>query len=220
MNKVVNIETVMEHIKSGCDLMVGGFLGLGAPNKIIDEIVKRRIDNLIIISSDTALPDKGVGKIFANKLCTKLYASHIGTNPCTQEGVNSGEIEIEYIPQGTFARRIKCGGNGMGGFLTRVGLGTVIEEGKQKVTVDGIEYLIEKPLRASVAILGAYMADTMGNVYLKGNEKSFNIAMAMACDTVIVEAEHIVEPGEIDPDCVHIPFIFVDYIIKGDKVNG
>lgn len=220
MNKIIDMNQVMQYITEDKKLMIGGFLGLGGPNLIIDEMIKRETKNLHVITADTSFSNKGIGKLFAGNMVSKLMVTHIGTNECTVKHVLSGDIETEFVAQGTFIRRIRCGGSGIGGFLTKVGLGTLMEEGKEKITVDGEEYLLEKPIRGDVTIIGAHTVDKAGNVMLKGGEKNYNIAMAMASDVVIVEAQNIVECGEIDIESIHIPFIYVDYIVQGEKNNG
>ena len=144
----------------------------------------------------------------------KLIVSHIGTNPCTSEQMNSGELEIEFVPQGTLAERVRCGGAGLGGFLTTTGMGTIVAEGKPVVQVDGKEYLLEKPLRADIALVGASLGDKSGNLVYKGTSQNFNPLMASAADLVIAEIEDLVEVGELFPELVKTPGIFVDYIIE------
>ncbi len=219
MNKVVSLNEALKQIKTGCKLMSGGFLGLGSPKKIIDGICENKIQIDTLISSDTGKDDLGSGKIVSAKLCKNIISTHIGTNKNTVKYMNDGTMNVEIIPQGTFVKRIRCKGSGNGGFLTKVGMGTEHEEGKRIIESNGEKYILEEPLSGDVAIIGAYMADKAGNVLLKGTEKSFNIAMAMAAETVIVEAANVVEIGEIDKNCVHIPFIFVDYVVKGDASN-
>lgn len=195
-------------------VMVGGFLANGTPNAIVDALAKSGVKNLTLICNDTAFPDKGVGQWIANKQVKKLIVSHIGTNPYTSEQMNSGELDIEFVPQGTLAERVRCGGAGLGGFLTTTGMGTVVAEGKPVVQVDGKEYLLEKPLRADVALVGASLGDKSGNLVYKGTSQNFNPLMASAADLVIAEIEDLVEVGELFPELVKTPGIFVDYIIE------
>lgn len=220
MNKIISMDEAFKYITADKKLMIGGFLGLGGPNLIIDEMIKRKMQNLHIITADAGFSDYRIGKLFANKMCKKLQVTYIGTNKYAINQVINEEIDAEFIAQGTFIRRIRCGGSGIGGFLTKVGLGTDIEKNKEKITVDGEEYLLEKPIRGDVTIIGAHTVDKAGNVMLKGGEKNYNVAMAMASDIVIVEASNIVECGEIDTESIHIPFIYVDYIVQGEKKNG
>ncbi|MBQ9624704.1 MAG: 3-oxoacid CoA-transferase subunit A [Clostridia bacterium] len=219
MNKTITMDEAFNYITADKKLMIGGFLGLGGPNTIIDEMLKRGLTDLDIVAADTAFSGVGIGRLFAEKRCKKLLVTHIGTNECTVKQAINKEIDIEFAAQGTFIRRIRCGGSGIGGFLTKVGMGSLMEEGKEIITVDGEQYLLEKPIRADITILGAHTVDKAGNVYLKGCEKNYNVAMAMASDIVIVEAENIVECGEIDKESIHIPFVYIDYIVQGAK-NG
>lgn len=214
MNKLISYTEAAKKIKDGMTVMIGGFLGHGSPETIIDELVQIGVKNLTLIVNDSGYPDKGCGKLVSNHLVKKLIVSHIGTNPDSGRKMNSGEMEIEFSPQGTLAERIRCGGSGLGGVLTPVGLGTVIEEGKEIIQVDGKDYLLEKPIKADVAILRANISDEWGNLIYKGTMKNFNPLMAMAADTVIVEADEIVPTGTLSPEAVHTPYIFVDYIVK------
>ena len=161
--------------------------------------------------------DKGCGRLIAGKQVRKVIVSHIGTNPCTSEQMNSGELEIEFCPQGTLAERVRSGGAGLGGVLTPVGLGTIVAEGKQIINVDGKDYLLEKPLRADVALLGASLADRSGNLVYKGTSQNFNPLMATAADLVIAEVRELVETGAIAPEAVRTPGIFVDYMVAPAK---
>lgn len=194
--------------------MIGGFLGAGSANKIIEEMVKQGKKDLTVICNDTSYVEFGSGYLVANNCVKKVIASHIGTNPVTGEKMISGEMEVQLIPQGTLAEQIRCGGAGIGGFLTTTGLGTIVEEGKQKLTVDGKEYLLEKPLRADVALIGASVCDKSGNLVYRGTSQNFNPLMATAADLVIAEVKEEVE--EIAPENVKTPYLFVDYIVKVD----
>ena len=214
MNKFISIEKAVAQVKDGMTVMVGGFLANGTPNAIVDALAKSGVKNLTLICNDTAFPDKGVGQWIANKQVKKLIVSHIGTNPCTSEQMNSGELEIEFVPQGTLAERVRCGGAGLGGFLTTTGMGTIVAEGKPVVQVDGKEYLLEKPIRAAIALVGASLGDKSGNLVYKGTSQNFNPLMASAADLVIAEIEDLVEVGELFPELVKTPGIFVDYIIE------
>jgi acetate CoA/acetoacetate CoA-transferase alpha subunit len=193
-------------------VMVGGFLAAGSPIAILDELAKSGVKDLTLICNDTAYAEVAHGKLITNKQVKKVIVSHIGTNPNTSEQMNSGELEIEFCPQGTLAERIRAYGAGLGGVLTATGLGTVVANGKETITVDGKEYLLEKPLGADIALLGATVADEDGNLVFVGTTQNFNPIMATAAKTVIVEAEKLVKVGEIAPEQVHTPAIFVDYI--------
>ena len=213
MNKLISPSDAASFIKDGMTLMVGGFLGHGTPERIIDEIVASGVKSLTLIVNDTAFPDKGCGKLVTNNQVKKLIVSHIGTNPNTGQKMNSGELEIEFSPQGTLAERIRSGGAGLGGILTPVGIGTIIEEGKQMIQVDGNDYLLEKPLRADIALIYATTADDLGNLIYMGTMRNFNPLMAMAADTVIAEVEELKPSGELSPEAIHTAHIFIDYIV-------
>jgi acetate CoA/acetoacetate CoA-transferase alpha subunit len=213
MSKLVSLEEAVAKIKDGSVIMVGGFMACGTPPGIIDALVKANVRDLTIICNDTAFPDKGIGKLVVNKQVKKVITSHIGTNPVTQEQMNNGELEVQFVPQGTLAERVRSGGAGLGGFLTPTGLGTMVAEGKQILTVDGKEYLLEKPLRADIALIGAHKGDHEGNLIYKGNSQNFNPLMATAADLVIAEVDTLVDTGRICMEHVHTPGIFVDLIV-------
>lgn len=214
MNKFVSVKEAAAKIQDGMTVMVGGFLGVGNPIALIDELVERGVKDLTIICNDTAYPEVGVGKLITNRQVKKVIATHIGTNNNTIDQMNAGELEVTLQPQGTLAEQIRAAGAGLGGVLTQTGLGTVVENGKDKITVDGKEYLLEKPVRADVAILGANITDESGNLVYKGTSQNFNPLMATAADVVIVEPQEIVTNGSISPENVKTPGIFVDFIIK------
>ena len=214
MSTFISIEEAISKVKDGMTIMVGGFLANGTPNKIVDALAKSGVKNLTLICNDTAFPDRGVGQLIANKQVKKLFVSHIGTNPCTSEQMNSGELEIEFCPQGSLAERVRAGGCGLGGILTQTGMGTIVAEGKQIINVDGKDYLLEKPLRADVALVGASLGDKAGNLVYRGTSQNFNPLMAAAADLVIAEVNELVEVGEIAAENVKTPSIMVDYIIK------
>ena len=214
MSKFISIEEAVSKVKDGMTIMVGGFLANGTPNKIVDALAKSGVKNLTLICNDTAYPDKGVGQLIANKQVKKLFVSHIGTNPHTSEQMNSGELEIELCPQGSLAERVRAGGCGLGGILTQTGMGTIVAEGKQIVNVDGKDYLLEKPLRADIALVGASLGDKAGNLVYRGTSQNFNPLMASAADLVIAEINELVEVGEIAAENVKTPSIMVDFIVK------
>lgn len=213
MNKLITLEEAVAKVKSGMTVMIGGFLAVGTAENIVDGIVASGVKDLTIICNDTAFADKGLGKLIANKQVAKVITSHIGTNPATIEQMNNKELEVEFSPQGTLAERVRAGGAGLGGVLTPTGLGTMVAEGKDIITVDGKEFLLEKPLKADVAIIGASASDEEGNLVYKGTTQNFNPLMAMAAETVVVEAKEMVKVGEISPEMVKTPSIFVDYIV-------
>ena len=214
MSKFISIEEAVSKVKDGMTIMVGGFLANGTPNKIVDALAKSGVKNLTLICNDTAYPDKGVGQLIANKQVKKLFVSHIGTNPHMSEQMNSGELEIEFCPQGSLAERVRAGGCGLGGILTQTGMGTIVAEGKQIVNVDGKDYLLEKPLRADIALVGASLGDKAGNLVYRGTSQNFNPLMASAADLVIAEINELVEVGEIAAENVKTPSIMVDFIIE------
>jgi acetate CoA/acetoacetate CoA-transferase alpha subunit len=193
--------------------MIGGFMGVGTPERLMDELCRQRKRDLTVIANDTAMPGVGIGKLVTAKLVRKLIASHIGLNPETQQKMLAGEIEVELVPQGTLIERIRAGGCGLGGILTPTGVGTVVEEGKRKIEVDGREYLLETPLRADFALVQAFLADYLGNLTYVLTARNFNPVIAMAAATVIVDAEHVVPVGMISPDHVLTPAPLVDYLV-------
>lgn len=215
MNKIVKPEELKGIFKDGMSIMIGGFLGCGTPHKIIDLLIELNIKDLTIIANDTSYVDKGIGRLVVNRQVKKVIASHIGTNSETGRLMNEGLMEVELVPQGTLIERIRAGGSGLGGVLTPTGVGTIVEEGKQKVTIEGKEYLIELPLKANLAILRGTIVDEFGNIFYKGTTRNFNPIIAMAGEKVVVEAEKIVKAGELNPDYVITPGVLVDYIIEG-----
>ncbi|MFA9372143.1 MAG: CoA transferase subunit A [Labilibaculum antarcticum] len=216
MNKIISIKEAVAKLQDGMTIMIGGFLSVGTANNMIEEVVSSNVKNLTIICNDTAFADKGLGKLIANKQVIKVITSHIGTNPATIEQMNSGEITVEFSPQGTLAERVRSGGAGLGGVLTPTGLGTLVAEGKEIITVDGKEFLLEKPLRADVALIGASVCDSLGNLTYRGTTQNFNPLMATAADLVIVEAQEMVEAGTLKPEEVKTPSIFVDFIVNNN----
>lgn len=214
MNKIISVSEAAGKVKSGMTLMIGGFMAAGTPERIVDELVKMGVKDLTIVCNDTAFPDKGIGKLISNKQVKKLIVSHIGTNPRTVEQMNAGEIMVEFSPQGTLIERVRAGGAGLGGVLTPTGLGTVIAEGKEIIVIDGKEFLLERPLRADIALIGASFGDETGNLTYRGTTQNFNPIMATAADVVIAEVETMVEIGEIAPEDVRTQNIFVDYIVS------
>lgn len=219
INKIISVKEAADMVKEGMTIMVGGFLANGTPENIIDALVEKNVKNLTLICNDTGFPDKGVGKMVVNKQFKTMIASHVGTNPETANQMNSGETEVILTPQGTLAEKIRCGGNGLGGFYTPTGIGTEVAEGKEIKVINGKEYIFETPLKADVALLKASKADKKGNLIFNKTMKNFNPFMATAADIVIVEADKIVEVGEIDPEHVMCSGIFIDYIVGGD-ING
>ena len=215
MAKVISIQEAISFIKDGDTVMIGGFMANGTPEQLVDALVEAGTANLTLICTDTGRPDAGSGKLVVNKQCKKIIASHIGLNKETGRQLSEGETEVVLVPQGTLAEQIRAAGYGLGGILTPTGLGTLIEEGKEKIIVDGKAYLLEKPLFADVALLYAAKADKAGNLVYKGSANNFNNVMAGAAKTTIVQVGELVEPGEIDPNTVMTPGVFVNYIVEG-----
>ncbi len=193
--------------------MIGGFLGCGTPDEIIDELIVSRIGGLTVIANDTAFPDRGIGRLVVNRLVSRAIVSHIGTNPETQRQMIEGEIEVELIPQGTLAERVRARGVGLGGILTPTGVGTVVEEGKETIVVGEQKYLLELPIGAEFALIKAKRADYCGNLSYSLTARNFNPLMAMAAECVIAEVEEIVPVGSISPEEINTPGVIVDYIL-------
>jgi len=212
--KAISCTRAVEMIPDGASLMIGGFMGVGSPHRIIDELVRQGRKNLTVIANDTGKPGWGIGKLIDAKLIRKLIASHIGLNPETGRQMIAGETEVLLVPQGTLAERIRAGGFGLGGVLTPTGFGTVVAEGKQTLEVEGKMFLVEAPLRADFALIAAHRSDYRGNLEYSLTARNFNMVMAMAADKVIAEPEHIVPVGMIPPDVVATPFPVVDYLIE------
>lgn len=217
MDKLISIDEAIDLIEDGMTIMVGGFLSCGTPHKLVDKLVEKGVKDLTLICNDSGFVDSGVGKLVVNKQIKKLIATHIGTNRETGNQMNAGELEVELVPQGTLAEQIRAGGAGLGGILTPTGLGTVVEEGKRKIEVNGEEYLLELPLRADVALILGHKVDKAGNIVYRGATRNFNSIMATAADIVIVEAENVVEVGELDPNHIVTPGIFVDHVVAGGE---
>jgi len=215
--KLINLEDALDKIKSGSRIMVGGFAGIGNPMDLINGIAERKIDNITLIGNDTGNDGEDLGVLINNKLITKAIVSHIGTNRETVRQFTEGEIEVEFVPQGTLVERIRSAGFGLGGVLTPTGIGTEMEEGKEVINVDGKDFLLEKPLFADVALVKAKKVDKMGNVVFYGSSASHSPMMLTAADLTIVQADEVVEVGEIKPEDVTIPGIFVNYIVEGSK---
>jgi len=211
--RTLALNAAVSLIPDGASLMIGGFMGVGTPERVVDELVRQGKRDLTVIANDTALPGTGIGKLISAGLVRKVIASHIGLNPETQKKMIAGEIQVELVPQGTLIERIRAGGFGLGGILTATGVGTVVEEGKQKVAVAGKDYLVEPALRADFALVNAFLADYLGNLTYALTGRNFNPVIAMAAETVIVEADNIVPVGLISPDHVVTPAPLVDYLI-------
>jgi acetate CoA/acetoacetate CoA-transferase alpha subunit len=213
----VPLEKAVALVPDGATVMVGGFMGIGTPEHLMDELVRQGKRDLTLICNDNAMPGVGVGKLVTAGLVKKTIASHIGLNPETQKKMFEKSIEVELVPQGTLVERIRAGGCGLGGVVTPTGVGTPVEEGKRKVEVNGRVYLIEMPLRADFALVQAFLCDYLGNLSYALTARNFNPLIAMAADTVIVEAEHVVPVGLIAPDHVMTPAPLVDYVVAANE---
>jgi acetate CoA/acetoacetate CoA-transferase alpha subunit len=211
--QTVSLEKAVALVPDGASLMVGGFMGVGTPERVIDELVRQGKRDLTVIANDTAMPGVGIGKLVRAKLVRKAIVSHIGLNPETQQQMIAREMEVDLVPQGTLIERIRAGGFGLGGVLTPTGVGTVVEEGKQKVAVGGRDYLVETALRADFALVNAFVADYLGNLTYALTARNFNPVIAMAADTVIVDADNVVPVGVIAPDHVVTPGSIVDFLV-------
>ena len=212
--QTTTLRDAVGHIPNGASLMIGGFMGVGTPEGLVDELLRQGERELTVIANDTAVPGVGIGKLVSAGAVRKVIASHIGLNPETQQKMLAGTMEVELVPQGTLVERIRAAGFGLGGVLTPTGVGTVVEEGKRKLQVDGREYLLETALRADFALVQAFVADYLGNLTYALTARNFNPVIAMPGDTVIVEAEQIVPVGMIPPDHVMTPAPIVDYLIR------
>ena len=211
--KTIPLESAAALVPDGATLMIGGFMGVGSPERLIDELLRQGRRDLTVIANDTAMPGRGIGKLVAAGALRKAVVSHIGLNPETQRRMIAGELEVELVPQGTLIERIRAGGYGLGGILTTTGVGTLVEDGKRKIEVDGVEYLLETPLRADFALLEAYLSDYLGNLVYELTARNFNPVIAMAAGTVMADVAHIVPVGMISPDHVVTPSVLVDYVI-------
>jgi acetate CoA/acetoacetate CoA-transferase alpha subunit len=211
--KTVSLEDAVAVIPDGASLMIGGFMAVGTPERLVDELVRQGKRELTVIANDSAMPGVGIGKLVSAGLVRKMVASHIGLNPETQKKMLAGEMEVELVPQGTLIERIRAAGYGLGGILTPTGVGTVVEEGKRKIEVDGKDYLLETPLHADFALVNAFLADYRGNLAYVLTSRNFNPVMAMAGAQVIAESDNIVPVGVISPDQVATPAPVVDYLI-------
>lgn len=217
MNKVTTLDQVMERVHDGMTIMIGGFLGIGSPLKCIEKLVEKGVKDLTLIAIVNAYPGGGfdLAPLFKNKQVKKFITSHTGTCPEALEIYKSGELEVEFYPMGTWIEKIRCGGFGLGGVLTPTGVGTLMENGKQKITVEGRDYLLETPLRADIAFIKGYKADKMGNIQYRGISLNSNPIIAAAADYTVAEVNEIVEIGQLDPERVGTPNVFVKAVVQG-----
>lgn len=227
MSKFISLEEAVDLIPDGATIMVGGFMGCGNAHKIIDSLSKKGTKDLTMICNDASMPNGpdgsdyyGVAKLVHNRQLKKLIATHVGLNPEVAQQMNEGTLEVVLIPQGSMAEMIRAGGAGLGGVLTPTGFGTIVEQADHvhsAVEIDGKNYLLERPLRADIAIINGYKIDRAGNIWYKGTTRNFNHVMATAADLVIAEADHVVEIGEILPEDVVTSGVFIDYVVDGGK---
>ena len=217
MHKIIDINNVAQHFKDGMTVLYGGFMGVGTPVGLVKALLKQGASNLTLVGNDTAFPETGVGPLITHKRVSRLISSHIGTNPETGRQMIAGELEVELVPQGTLAERVRCGGAGLGGVLTETGVGTLVEEGKTKISFDGKEYLVERPIRGDIALIRAKKADRSGNLIYEKAARNFNPLMALAADLVIVETDELVDVGELDPECIVTPGVVVHKIVVAGR---
>lgn len=214
MKRAIKASEAAEMIPDGASVLIGGFMAVGTPHRLLEALVARGARDLTIIANDTALPGRGIGHLITARAVKKAIVSHIGLNPETQAQMIAGEIEVDLVPQGTLIERIRAGGVGLGGVLTATGLGTELAEGKQTVEVDGKVFLVEPPIRGDFALIGARQADYKGNLEYSLTAHNFNPIIALAAETVIAEPMTIVPVGVISPDSVKTPGVLVDHILE------
>ena len=213
--KLKSLEEALAVIEDGCRLMYGGFGGVGTSPLLIDAIFSKGVRRLTLIGNDAGFPQVGVGRVVCNGQVARMITTHIGSNPVAGKMMNEGTMEIEFSPQGTFAERVRAGGAGVGGILLDVGLGTLVAQNKPTVIFEDKEWLIESPLRADVALVYAAKADPFGNLIYDKSARNFNPLVATAADITIVHAEEVVELGDLDPEEIVTPGVYVDMIVTG-----
>lgn len=216
MKRIISAKEAVSMIKDGSSVMIGGFLSCGTPDKLIDELIEQNVSNLTMICNDTSTPGADRGKLIENKQVKKVIASHIGTNPETGRQMHDGELDVELVPMGTLIEKIRAKGSGLGGVLTPTGVGTIIEDNKETMMIDGKKYIFEKPLGADFALIYGTKVDKYGNVSFHGTTRNHNTIMATAAETVIVQADELVDC--LDPNEVVIPGLFVDYVVPCEEI--
>lgn len=217
MKKQIDKEKFKNIVHDEMIVMVGGFLTNGTPETLIDWVLESGIKNLTIICNDAGYPEKGVGKLIGAGRVKKLIASHIGTNPVAGELMQKGELDVLLVPQGTLMEQIRAGGSGLGGILTETGKGTVVAQNKRVIEVNGIDYLLEEPLKADLSLLGGAISDSYGNLRYVATTRNFNPVMALAGDIVVAQVYEILE--SLDPEIIITPHPLVDYVVVGES-NG
>jgi acetate CoA/acetoacetate CoA-transferase alpha subunit len=208
-----------EMVPDGAVVMIGGFMGVGSPHRVLAALVSRGARNLTIVANDTARPGVGIGNLITAGCVAKVIASHIGTNAETQKLMMAGALQVDLVPQGTLAERIRAGGAGLGGVLTATGLGTLASEGQQVIQLNGRDYLIAPALRADIALVAARSADYAGNLVYSLTARNFNPLMTMAADIVFAETNEIVPLGVLPPDVIHTPGILIDHLIERPSIS-
>lgn len=210
-----NARDAVADIPDGAFLLVGGFGLCGIPENSIAALVERGVKNLTCVSNNCGVDDFGLGLLLKTRQIRKMISSYVGENKTFEQQLLSGQLEVELVPQGTLAERIRAAGAGIAGFYTPTGVGTLVAEGKEKRTFDGREYILERPIKGDFALVKAWKGDKMGNLVFRKTARNFNPMMATAAKTTIVEVEHLVEVGELDPDQIHLPGIYVKRIFQG-----
>jgi len=215
-NKVVPIAEALSHVKSGMSIAVGGFIGQGDPLTLIDHLKMMDVTDLTLYGNDAGYHERGIVELALLGKVRKIVTSHVGTTPDIGRLMNEGKLEVEPTPQGTLAEMMRCGGAGLGGFLTPTGVGTVAEEGKQLIELDGRTFILVPALRCDIAIVRAHAGDTWGNLIYRGTSRNFNVPAAMCADYVIAEVENLYTLGELDPNAIHTPGIFIDAVVRAN----
>ncbi|MCU6184256.1 acetate CoA-transferase subunit alpha [Citrobacter cronae] len=211
--KLITLQDATGFFRDGMTIMVGGFMGVGTPPRLVEALLESGVRDLTLIANDTAFVDTGIGPLIVNGRVSKVIASHIGTNPETGRRMIAGEMDVQLVPQGTLIEQIRCGGAGLGGFLTPTGVGTIVEDGKQTITLEGKTWLLERPLRADLALIRAHRSDMLGNLTYQLSARNFNPLIALAADITLVEPDEIVETGELQPDQIVTPGAVIDHIV-------
>lgn len=211
--KLITLQDAAGFFRDGMTIMVGGFMGVGTPPRLVEALLESGVRDLTLIANDTAFVDTGIGPLIVNGRVSKVIASHIGTNPETGRRMIAGEMDVQLVPQGTLIEQIRCGGAGLGGFLTPTGVGTIVEDGKQTITLVGKTWLLERPLRADLALIRAHRSDMLGNLTYQLSARNFNPLIALAADITLVEPDEMVETGELQPDQIVTPGAVIDHIV-------
>ncbi|OPW98643.1 acetate CoA-transferase subunit alpha [Citrobacter sp. A316] len=211
--KLITLQDAAGFFRDGMTIMVGGFMGVGTPPRLVEALLESGVRDLTLIANDTAFVDTGIGPLIVNGRVSKVIASHIGTNPETGRRMIAGEMDVQLVPQGTLIEQIRCGGAGLGGFLTPTGVGTIVEDGKQTMTLEGKTWLLERPLRADLALIRAHRSDMLGNLTYQLSARNFNPLIALAADITLVEPDEMVETGQLQPDQIVTPGAVIDHIV-------